>query len=101
MDFNKNYGRSKLVDCYFNEAVATTLKELREINNYSYQDVAKKINYIVSRQVLCRYELQQSKVRFEILKELAKIYNLTTKELFDKINYTYISNLSKYKDEID
>ena len=99
-NFQKEYGDSELLDTYLNQAVAEVLKELRESYNWSYTDLAKKMNNKVSRQTLNNYELGKSKLRMNMFMELASVYHLKPKELYEKINMRYISKLSQYTDEI-
>ena len=77
-----------------------TLKELRESYNWSYTDLANKMNNKVSRQTLNNYELGKSKLRMSMFMEFANVYHLEPKELYDKINMRYISKLSQYTDDI-
>lgn len=99
-NFQKEYGDSELLDTYLNQAVAEVLKELRESYNWSYTELANKMNNIVSRQTLNNYELGKSKLRMNMFMEFANVYHLEPKELYDKINMRYISKLSQYTDEI-
>lgn len=99
-NFQKEYGDSELLDNYLNQAIGETLRELREQNNLSYTDLAKKLGNIVSRQTINNYELCKSKLRMNMFMEFAKVYGLTPKELYEKINYKYIGKLSKYAEEI-
>lgn len=99
-NFQKEYGDSELLDTYLNQSVAEVLKELRESYNWSYTDLAKKMNNKVSRQTLNNYELGKSKLRMNMFMEFANVYHLEPKELYDKINMRYISKLSQYTDEI-
>ena len=99
-NFQKEYGQSELFDNYLNQAIAEVLKELRESRNWSYTDLANKLNNIVSRQTLNNYELGKTKLRMNMFMELAKVYNLEAKELYEKINMRYISKLSQYTDEV-
>lgn len=99
-NFQKEYGDSELLDTYLNQAVAEVLKELRESYNWSYTDLANKMNNKVSRQTLNNYELGKSKLRMNMFMEFANVYHLEPKELYDKINMRYISKLSQYTDEI-
>lgn len=89
-----------LIDKVFNEAVAEVLKELRKDKNISLQELSNKMDGIVSRQTLNRYELGLSKVRMNVFFKFAKAYNLEAKELYEKINMRYINKLSKYTEEI-
>lgn len=99
-NFQKNYGNSKLIDSYLNQSIAEILKELREEKGWSYTDIAKRMNNIVSRQTINNYELGKTKLRMDMFVEFAKVYNLKPKELYEKINMRYISKLFTYMEKI-
>ena len=99
-NFQKEYGQSELLDNYLNQAISEVLKELRESRNWSYTDLANKLNNIVSRQTLNNYELGKTKLRMNMFMELAKAYNLEPKELYEKINMRYITKISQYTEKI-
>ena len=99
-NFQKEYGDSELLDTYLNQAVAEILKELRESYNWSYTDLANKLSNKVSRQTLNNYERGKTKLRMNMFFELAKVYHLEPKELYEKINMRYITKLSQYAEEM-
>lgn len=99
-NFQKEYGESELLDTYLNQSIAETLKELRTNNNWSYTDLANKLNNKVSRQTLNNYELGKTKLRMNMFFEFAKVYHLEPKELYEKINMKYITKLSHYTEKI-
>ena len=98
-DYRKHYGESKLLDNFYNRSVAEVLKEIRLEKGLSLTQVMKK-SKMFTRQTLNKYELGGSKLRLIAFYELARIYNIEPKELFNKINYKYISNLSNYANEL-
>ena len=85
-----------LADIIYNKAIQTTLKKLRIKYNLSFQQLANKLNNVVSRQTLCHYEMGDSKVRMYMLKELAKVYNITIEEMFTMITANYFIELGNY-----
>lgn len=99
-NFQKEYGESELLDTYLNQSIAETLKELRISYNWSYTDLANKLNNIVSRQTLNNYELGKTKLRMNMFFEFAKVYHLEPNELYEKINMKYITKLSHYTEKI-
>ena len=98
-NFQKEYGDSKLIDSYLNQSIAEVLKELRTSRNWSYTDLANKMNNIISRQTINNYELGKTKLRLSMFFEFAKAYNMEPKELYEKINMRYISKLSQYMEQ--
>ena len=99
-NFQKEYGESELLDSYLNQAIADTLKELRESRNFSYTDLQKRMGGKVSRQTLNNYELGKTKLRMNMFYEFAKAYGLEPKELYEKINMKYIGKLSQYAEQM-
>lgn len=99
-NFQKEYGESILIDTYLNQSVAEVLRELREEHQWSYTDLAKRMKNKITRQTLNNYELGKTKLRMNMFFELAKVYNLQPKELYEKINMRYITKLSQFTNEI-
>lgn len=99
-NFQKKYGESILIDTYLNQSVAEVLRELREEHQWSYTDLAKRMKNKITRQTLNNYELGKTKLRMNMFFELAKVYNLQPKELYEKINMRYITKLAQYTEEI-
>lgn len=98
-DFRKIYGESELLDMFLNKAAGEVIRELRQACKLSLNDVEKKTD-MFTKQTLSKYELGKSKIRMNTFFELAKLYNIDPKELYEKINMRYISKLSQYTDEI-
>lgn len=99
VDYRKLYGESELLDTFLNKSAGEVIKEIRKERKLSLADVENKTD-MFSRQTLNKYELGKSKLRMNTFFELAKIYNIEPKELYEKINMRYISKLSQYTNEI-
>lgn len=89
-----------LIDSLFNQAIAEVLKELRQERGLSLQELAKKMDNIVTRQTLNRYELGLSKLRMNVFLKFASAFNMQPKDLYEKINMRYISKLSQYIEQM-
>lgn len=100
VDYRKLYGDSELLDTFLNQSAGEVLKELRKEKNLSLADVESKTE-MFSRQTLNKYELGKSKLRMNTFFELARIYNIEPKDLWEKINIKYIGKLSQYSEEIN
>lgn len=98
---NKGDKDNVLIDKVFNTSVAEVLKELRLQYNYSLQELSDKMDGIVTRQTLSRYELGLSKIRMNVFFKFAKAFKMEPKELYEKINMRYINKLSQYSEEIN
>lgn len=99
VDYRKIYGESELLDTFLNKAAGEVIREVRKNCKLSLNDVENKTK-MFTKQTLSKYELGKSKIRMNTFFELAKIYNIEPKELYEKINLRYISKLSQYTDEI-
>lgn len=99
VDYRKLYGESELLDTFLNKSAGEVLKEIRKERKLSLADVESKTD-MFSKQTLSKYELGKSKLRMNAFFELAKIYNIEPKELYEKINMRYITKLSQYTNDI-
>lgn len=94
-NYQKKYGQFDTIDIYVNKAVSQILKESRKEKKWSYEELSNRMNNVVTRQTLNNYELGKTKLRHNIFKEIAKVYNIPPNELFDKINLRYIKLMSE------
>lgn len=99
VDYRKLYGESELLDTFLNKSAGEVIREIRKNCKLSLADVENK-SKMFTKQTLSKYELGKSKLRMNAFFELAKIYNIEPKELYEKINMRYISKLSQYTDEM-
>lgn len=99
IDYRKVYGDSELLDTFLNKAAGEVIREIRKSCNLSLNDVENKTD-MFTKQTLSKYELGKSKIRMNTFFELARIYKIEPKDLYEKINMRYISKLSQYTDEI-
>ena len=99
VDYRKLYGDSELLDTFLNKSAGEVIKEIRKERKLSLAEVESRTD-MFSRQTLNKYELGKSKLRMNTFFELARIYNIEPKDLYDKINMRYISKLSQYTNDI-
>ena len=99
VDYRKIYGESELLDTFLNKSAGEVIREIRQDCGLSLTDVETKTN-LFSKQTLSKYELGRSKLRMNTFFELARIYNINPKDLYEKINMRYLSKISQYTDEI-
>lgn len=95
IDYRKVYGESELLDTFLNKSAGEVIREIRQSCRMSLTDVEKKTT-MFTKQTLSKYELGKSNIRMNTFFELARIYNIEPKELYEKINMRYISKLSQY-----
>ena len=99
VDYRKLYGESELLDTFLNKSAGEVIREIRKSCNMSLNDVVNNTD-MFTKQTLSKYELGKSKLRMNTFFELARIYNIEPKELYEKINMRYISKLSHYTEKI-
>lgn len=100
-DYRKIYGQSKLLDTFLNQSAGEVIRELRIEKGLSLNNVADKTT-MFTKQTLSKYELGKSKLRMNVFFELARIYNIEPKDLYNKINIRYISKIEEdIKNKID
>lgn len=97
-DYRKIYGESELLDTFLNKSAGEVIREIRQSCKLSLNDV-EKLTDKFTKQTLSKYELGKSNIRMNTFFELAKIYNIEPKDLYEKINMRYISKLSQYMEE--
>lgn len=67
--------------------VCGILKEYREKYNYSFEDLARALNYKKNRQTLHKYETGTLNIPYEIFFDIASIFNINS-EVFHEIPMT-------------
>ena len=98
-DYRKLYGESELLDTFLNKAAGEVIREIRNDKKLSLNDVVDKTT-MFTKQTLSKYELGKSNLRMNTFFELARIFDIEPKDLYEKINMRYISKLSQYTEEI-
>lgn len=67
--------------------VCGILKEYREKYNYSFEDLARALNYKKNRQTLHKYETGSLNIPYEIFFDIASVFNINS-EVFSEIPMT-------------
>lgn len=70
----------------FNKIAGSVLKKHRENKKYSLADLAKKINYKVSRQTLSKYELSIIRLKRDVFEEICKALEISPQEFLNEVN---------------
>ena len=92
VDYRKLYGDSELLDTFLNQSAGEVLKELRKERKLSLAEVESRTE-MFSKQTLSKYELGKSKLRMNMFFELARIYNINPKDLYDKIHGAWLGRI--------
>jgi len=73
------------LDFELNKAIAETIKELRIKHKLSLEELSKKMNNLVVRQTLSRYELNKSRMTLQIFNAICKALNEEPTEIWNKV----------------
>ena len=87
MKFN---GDDENLDKKFNEIYASIIKKARLEKKYSLDDVVEKMNHIITKQSLYRYENNEARMKKSIFNEICKVLDLNPEILHDDINNRFI-----------
>lgn len=79
--------KQELVSDDLKPFVCTILKEYREKYNYSLEDLARALNYKKNRQTLHKYETGSLNIPYDILFDIASIFNIDS-DVFSEIPMT-------------
>lgn len=66
-----NFDNDENLDYQLNKIASIVIKEKRNKKGYSLEDLANKLNNIVTRQSLYRYENNEARMKNNILKKYA------------------------------
>ena len=78
------------LDKQFNEIYASIIKKARLEKKYSLDDVVDKMNHIITKQSLYRYENNEARMKKSIFNEICKVLDLNPEILHDDINNRFI-----------
>jgi transcriptional regulator with XRE-family HTH domain len=73
------------LDEEYNLAISKVLQKLRENKGYSFEELAKKINYQVTRQTLQRYEKKGVRLKNSIWLEICKALDITPQDFITEV----------------
>lgn len=79
--------KQELVSDDLKPFVCSILKEYREKFNYSFEDLARALNYKKNRQTLHKYETGSLNIPYDILFEIVHVFNIDS-DVFNEIPMT-------------
>lgn len=89
MDFDNDEN----LDYQLNKIASLVIKEKRQQKGYSLEDVANKLNNIITRQSLYRYENNEARMKNNIFKKICLVLNENPADVWNEINNRFLSNL--------
>lgn len=81
---------NKYIDNEFNDAIAKTLKKFRLKKEYSLEELANRIDNIVSRQMLFKYENGCARIKLDIFNKICYALDTKPEEVWKQAN-TYMA----------
>lgn len=90
MDFNNDDN----LDYKLNEIASKVIKEKRIKRGYSLEDVCNKLNNIITRQSLYRYECNEARMKNEIFAKICLALDEEPQNVWNEINSRFMKSLS-------
>lgn len=96
MDFDSNEN----LDFTLNEIAGNVIKRKRLSKGYSLDDVVNKLNKIITKQSLYRYENNEARMKNDIFKSICLALDENPSEVWNEINDMFLNSLSFDNGEI-
>ena len=90
MDFDNDEN----LDFHLNKVASQVIKEKRLNKGYSLEEVANKLNNIITRQSLFRYESNEARMKNNIFKKICLALGENPSEVWDEINNRFLQDIS-------
>lgn len=88
-----NFENDDNLDYQLNKIASNVIKEKRIKKNYSLEELANKLNNIVSRQSLYRYENNEARMKNNIFKQICLALNENPNEVWEEINNRFLNSI--------
>ena len=88
-----NFDNDENLDYQLNKIASLVIREKRQQKGYSLEDVANKLNNIITRQSLYRYENNEARMKNNIFKKICLALNENPAEVWNEINSRFLANL--------
>lgn len=89
MDFDNDDN----LDYQLNKIASIVIKEKRQNKGYSLEELANKLNNIVTRQSLYRYENNEARMKNNIFKKICLALDENPADVWNEINNKFLSNI--------
>ncbi len=90
MDFDNDDN----LDYQLNKIASTVIKEKRQQKGYSLEELANKLNNIVTRQSLYRYENNEARMKNNIFQKICLALDENPNDVWDEINNELLSTVN-------
>lgn len=89
-----NFDNDENLDFRLNKIASNVIKEKRLKMGYSLEELSNRLNNIVTRQSLFRYETNEARMKNTIFKQICLALNENPNDVWNEINNKLISDLS-------
>ena len=89
-----NFENNDNLDYQLNKVASMVIKEKRIQKGYSLDDVVNKLNNIITKQSLYRYENNEARMKNKIFKKICLALNENPSEVWQEINDKFLYGLS-------
>ena len=99
MDFKNDEN----LDYQLNKIASIVIKEKRLKKNYSLEELANKLNNLVTRQSLHRYETNEARMKNNIFRQICLALDENPADVWEEINARFLKNIvsDQANEEID
>ncbi len=88
-----NFENDDNLDYQLNKIASIVIKEKRLKKNYSLEELANKLNNIVTRQSLYRYENNEARMKNNIFKQICLALDEKPNDVWDEINNRFLESI--------
>lgn len=88
-----NFDNDDNLDYQLNKIASIVIKEKRQQKGYSLEELANKLNNIVTRQSLYRYENNDARMKNNIFKKICLALDENPADVWNEINNKFLSNI--------
>lgn len=88
-----NFDNDDNLDYQLNKIASIVIKEKRNEKGYSLEELANKLNNIVTRQSLYRYENNEARMKNNIFKKICLALNENPADVWDEINNRFLNQI--------
>lgn len=89
-----NFENEENIDYTLNKIASQVIKEKRLEKKYSLEELANRLNNIITRQSLYRYENNEARMKNSIFKKICLALDEDPNDVWDEINNRFLSSVS-------
>lgn len=90
---NFDFDNDENLDYQLNKIASIVIKEKRLQKGYSLEEVANKLNNIITRQSLYRYENNEARMKNNIFKKICLALNENPSDVWEEINNRFLNHI--------